>query len=122
MAAEVHITVLGVLPASASAGAGICNQLRRLSFCKNADRDAIPTSVCPAGRRRPEDFVVAKGGGRIDMFVTKELANGPVQCAQLRGTFAENVSVESENGSWQIVVRAKNGAVYLISDKCTLSP
>lgn len=81
----------------------------------------MPTSVCPAGRGRREDFVVARRGGRVDMFVAQELRNGPVQCAQLRGTFAETVSVESENGGWQIVARAKNGGVYLITDKCTWS-
>ena len=120
-AAEVYITVLGVLPTPTSAAAGVCNQLRRLSFYKNAERDEMPTSVCPAGRGRPEDFVVARRGGRVDMFAAQELRNGPVQCVQLRGTFAETVSVESDTGSWQIVARGKNGAVYLITDKCTLS-
>ena len=129
MAAELYITVLGVLPSPAAAGSGVCNQLRRLSFSKNARGQAIPTSVCAAGRGHSQDFVVAWGpvkggnaGGYIEMFATQSLARGTERCAQLHGTFAESLDVESTNGSWQIVARAHNGGVYLVTDNGTFSP
>lgn len=130
VAAEVHITVLSVLSASAPTSTGVCNQLRRLSFYNNSNANEIPVSVCATGRGQSQDFVVAwgpakgdrGGGSHIDMFATQELSRGPVHCVQLHGTFAESVDVGSENGSWQIAARAENGGLYLITEKnCMLS-